>query len=85
MSEQAQTTKPYRRERRDQAALLALPHEAPITLAEAAILASVSPRHFAEERSAGRGPKCYRLGAKAIRTTVGDVLAWVRSRAEVAQ
>lgn len=83
MSDQPQTTKPSRRERRNQAALVALPSDAPITLAEAAILASLSPRHLAEERSAGRGPKCYRLGAKAIRTTVGDVLAWVKSRAEV--
>lgn len=84
MSE-SQTTKRQHRTRRDQAALLALPPEAPISLAEAAVLASVSPRHLAEERSIGRGPKCYRLGAKAIRTTVGDVLAWVKSRAEVAQ
>lgn len=63
--------------------LLALPPEAPITLDEAASIASVSRRHLAQERAAGRGPACYRLGAKAIRTTVGDVLAWVRSRAEV--
>lgn len=81
MGIQPETTK-TRRARRDEVALLMLPPDAPITLAEAAILATVSPRHLAEERSAGRGPKCYRLGAKAIRTTVGDVLAWVRSRAE---
>ncbi len=63
--------------------LLALAPEAPISLTEAAILAAVSLRHMAQERALGRGPKCYRLGEKAIRTTVGDVLAWVKSRAEV--
>jgi len=83
MSQEASTTKTSRREGREQSALLALAPEAPISLAEAAILASVSLRHLAQERSAGRGPKCYRLGAKCVRTTVGDVLSWVRSRAEV--
>ncbi len=83
MSGQTKESKTGRRERRDQGALLALPPEAPITLAEAAIIASICPRHLAQERALGRGPKCYRLGEKAIRTTVGDVLAWVRSRAEV--
>lgn len=72
-----------RRGGRDASLLLALPPDAPITLAEAASIASVSPRHLAQERALGRGPKCYRLGEKAIRTTVGDVLAWVKSRAEV--
>lgn len=70
---------------RDVSLLLSLPAEAPITLEEAASIASVSRRHLAQERASGRGPKCYRLGEKAIRTTVGDVLAWVRSRAEVVQ
>jgi hypothetical protein len=79
MSEQTKATKA----RRDQAALLALPPEAVLTLEEAARVANVSPRHLAQERALGRGPKCYRLGEKAIRTTVGDVLAWVKSRAEV--
>jgi hypothetical protein len=83
MGNQPETTKTRRRAGRDQATLIVLAPDAPISLTEAAILASISPRHLAEERSAGRGPKCYRLGAKAIRTTVGDVLAWVRSRAEV--
>lgn len=72
-----------RRGGRNVSLLLALPPDAPITLAEAASVASVSLRHLAQERALGRGPKCYRLGEKAIRTTVGDVLAWVKSRAEV--
>jgi len=83
MSQAPQTPKTRRRAGREQSALIALAPDAPISLTEAAILASISPRHLAEERSAGRGPKCYRLGAKCVRTTVGDVLAWVKSRAEV--
>lgn len=71
-----------RREGRDEAALLALPPEAPITLAEAATLATVSLRHLMAERSLGRGPKCYSLGRKAVRTTKADVLAWATSRPE---
>lgn len=78
-------TKAKRRAGREQAVLLALAPEAPISLAEAAVLASISLRHLSQERALGRGPTCYRLGEKAIRTTVGDVLAWVKSRAEVAR
>jgi hypothetical protein len=76
-------TKKATRTGRDQAALIALPSDAPISLAEAAILASVSLRLLAQERTLGRGPRTYRLGPKCVRSTVGDVLAWVKSRAEV--
>ncbi|MCC6676414.1 MAG: hypothetical protein IT436_04660 [Phycisphaerales bacterium] len=72
-----------KRAARDQAALLALPPDAVLTLPEAARVAAVSARHLAQERALGRGPKCYRLGEKAIRTTLADVLAWVKARAEV--
>lgn len=81
METQSQTTKTGR----DEVSLLMLPPEAPLTLAEAALLATVSLRHLMAERSAGRGPKCYSLGPRAIRTTKADVLAWVKSRAEVVQ
>ena len=76
------STKTARQSGRDQASLLSLPPEAPITLAEAALLATVSLRHLMAERSLGRGPKCYTLGRKAIRTTKGDALAWATSRPE---
>ena len=85
MNTQSQTTKATRRAGRDEVSLLMLPPDAPLTLAEAAILATVSLRHLMAERSLGRGPKCYTLGRKAIRTTKADVLAWVKSRAEVAR
>ena len=85
MGTQSQTTKAARRTGRDEVSLLTLPPEAPLTLAEAALLATVSLRHLMAERSLGRGPKCYTLGARAIRTTKADVLAWVKSRAEVVQ
>lgn len=80
MSEQPKTK---RRAGRDQHALLALPPDAPVTLAEASVIASISLRQLMEERTLGRGPKVYNLGRKALRSTVGDVLAWVKSRAEV--
>lgn len=71
------------RQTRDVATLLALPREAPCTLAEVAAIAAVSLRHVAQERALGRGPKVYSLGAKAIRSTVGDALVWATSRPEV--
>lgn len=83
MSDQITDTKT--RAGRDQAALLSLPPEAPITLAEAATLATVSLRHLMAERSRGRGPKVYRIGAKSLRTTKADALAWATSRPEVAR
>lgn len=63
--------------------LLTLPRETPITLAEVAAIAACSLRHVAQERALGRGPKCYTLGAKTIRSTVGDALTWATSRPEV--
>lgn len=81
----SEPTKTKRRAGRDQSFLLALPSDAPITLAEAAVLLTVSLRHLMQERALGRGPRCYRLGPKSIRTTKGDALAWARERAEVAQ
>lgn len=62
--------------------LLSLPRDVPITLREAALVAGVSLRHLMAERSLGRGPRAYRLGDKAIRSTVADALSWVSSRAE---
>ncbi len=76
------STRARKREEREASVLFALPSEAPITLGEAAMLASVSLRHLMAERSLGRGPKCYTLGRKAIRTTKGDALAWATSRPE---
>jgi hypothetical protein len=74
-----------RRRERDLSLLLTLPRETPITLSEVAIIASVSLRHIMAERSLGRGPKTYNLGDKCLRSTVGDALSWVNSRAEVAR
>jgi hypothetical protein len=71
-----------RRRERDLTILLTLPRETPITLSEVAIIASVSIRHVMAERSLGRGPKTYNLGEKCLRSTVGDALSWVNSRAE---
>lgn len=85
MGTQSQTTKATRRAGRDQAALLVLAPDAVLTLTEAALLATVSLRHLMAERSLGRGPKCYSLGRKAIRTTKADVLAWATSRPEKTQ
>lgn len=68
---------------RDSAVLLTLPPETPITLEEAARIATVSLRHLMQERSLGRGPTVYRLGPKTLRTTVGDALKWATSRPEV--
>lgn len=68
---------------RDSAVLVTLPPETPITLEEAARIATVSLRHLMQERSLGRGPTVYKLGPKTLRTTVADVLEWVRSRPEV--
>lgn len=82
MRQESQTEKSTRRAGREQSVLLTLPHDAPITLTEAAILATVSLRHLMAERSLGRGPKCYSLGRKAIRTTKGDALSWATSRPE---
>ncbi len=82
MGIQPETTKTKRRAGRDEVSLLMLPPEAPITLTEAAILATVSLRHLMAERSLGRGPRSYSLGRKAIRTTKGDALAWATSRPE---
>jgi hypothetical protein len=80
------TDKPSKRRReRDLSLLLTLPRETPITLSEVAIIASVSLRHVMAERSLGRGPKTYNLGDKCLRSTVGDALSWVNSRAEVAR
>lgn len=72
-----------RRRARDASLLLTLPRETPITLAEAASIAAVSLRHLMAERSLGRGPRVYTLGAKCLRSTVGDVLAWATARPEV--
>jgi hypothetical protein len=74
-----------RREAREVVLLLSLPREAPITLAEAARIAACSLRHLMAERALGRGPKVYSLGAKTIRSTVGDALAWATARPEVAR
>jgi hypothetical protein len=74
-----------RRRERDLSLLLTLPRETPITLSEVAIIASVSLRHIMAERSLGRGPRTYNLGDKCLRSTVGDALSWVNSRAEVAR
>jgi hypothetical protein len=83
MRTQSQTPKTKRRAGREQAVLLALPPDAPITLSEVAVIAACSLRLIMQERSLGRGPKVYNLGPKTIRSTVGDALAWIRSRAEV--
>lgn len=75
---------PSREQRvRSASLLLTLPGTTPITLAEVAAIAACSLRHVAQERALGRGPKCYSLGAKAIRSTVGDALAWATARPEV--
>lgn len=76
------STKTKRRAGRDQAALLLLAPDAVLTLAEAALLCAISLRHLTQERALGRGPRTYRLGPRAVRTTRADVEAWVRSRAE---
>lgn len=83
MRAQSQTPKTKRRAGREQSVLLALPPDAPITLSEVAVIAACSLRLIMQERSLGRGPKVYNLGPKTIRSTVGDALAWIRSRAEV--
>lgn len=76
------TRKSSKRDARDVTVLLSLPPDAPITLSEVAIIAATSKRFVMGERAIGRGPRCYALGGKAIRSTVGDALAWVKSRAE---
>lgn len=85
MSNVTKSNESREQRRRDASLLLSLPRETPITLTEAAGIAACSLRHLMAERSLGRGPKCYSLGRKAIRTTIGDVLAWSVSRPEVAQ
>lgn len=83
MGIQSQTPKTKRRAGREQSVLLALPPDAPITLAEVAVIAACSLRLVMQERTLGRGPAVYRVGPKTLRSTVGDALAWVKSRAEV--
>lgn len=83
MSDQKKTSMTKRRAGREQSVLLALPPDAPITLSEVAVIAACSLRLIMQERSLGRGPKVYNLGPKTIRSTVGDAMAWIRSRAEV--
>lgn len=82
MSTPPKTTKTRRRAGREQAVLLALPSDAPITLSEVAIIAACSLRLVMQERTRGRGPAVYRVGPKTLRSTVGDAISWVKSRAE---
>jgi hypothetical protein len=82
VSTQPETTKTRRRAGREQSVLLALPPDAPITLSEVALIAACSLRLVMQERTLGRGPKVYRVGPKTLRSTVGDAIAWVKSREE---
>lgn len=50
-----------------------------LTTREAATLIHISPRTLEGYRLRGGGPPFYRVGGRAIRYDVGEVLAWAKS------